>query len=405
MPDKGSVNKLGHAPVAQLDRARPSEGRGQGFESLRARHFQMHQKMTKTPFGFFLPLLTALLLSACAGPVTVQPQGTALELQRETMRQKELAYKKYIADQDRVFNIAFPILAANADFCGAKVSPSIGITAWNIPSVEKSYQQAAVNVYNLQNRLAVQFVADNSPAARAGISSGDIILAINDRPVPAGPEALRQASRLLKEKQYTPSVFALERAGKNFQARVSPVTICNFPVMLDNNSSDVNAYADGKRIVVSKGIVRFSETDDELALVIAHELAHSALLHVDKKKQNALAGSLGGLAIDSLLAAAGVASGNEFSRLGGALGAESYSVEFEQEADYVGMYFMERAGYSSRYVADFWRRMAAEHPNSVTLRRSHPTSPERFIAIERISAEISGKKSRGQQLLPNFGAR
>src|SRR5580704_11709931 len=27
-----------HAPVAQLDRALPSEGRGQGFESLRARH-------------------------------------------------------------------------------------------------------------------------------------------------------------------------------------------------------------------------------------------------------------------------------------------------------------------------------------------------------------------------------
>src|SRR5215472_14276715 len=31
-----------HAPVAQLDRALPSEGRGQGFESLRARQQSQH---------------------------------------------------------------------------------------------------------------------------------------------------------------------------------------------------------------------------------------------------------------------------------------------------------------------------------------------------------------------------
>jgi hypothetical protein len=32
------ISRAGRAPVAQLDRALPSEGRGQGFESLRARH-------------------------------------------------------------------------------------------------------------------------------------------------------------------------------------------------------------------------------------------------------------------------------------------------------------------------------------------------------------------------------
>jgi hypothetical protein len=32
-----SILNMDHAPVAQLDRALPSEGRGQGFESLRAR--------------------------------------------------------------------------------------------------------------------------------------------------------------------------------------------------------------------------------------------------------------------------------------------------------------------------------------------------------------------------------
>ena len=75
---------------------------------------------------------------------------------------------------------------------------------------------------------------------------------------------------------------------------------------------------------------------------------------------------------------------------------------FEQEADYVGMYFMERAGYNSTGVADFWRRYAAESPKSVSKRTTHPTSPERFIAIERTHREIAHKKAAGQPLIPNL---
>ncbi len=43
-PDLGKARSRPHAPVAQLDRALPSEGRGQGFESLRARHIGRYFK-------------------------------------------------------------------------------------------------------------------------------------------------------------------------------------------------------------------------------------------------------------------------------------------------------------------------------------------------------------------------
>lgn len=84
------------------------------------------------------------------------------------------------------------------------------------------------------------------------------------------------------------------------------------------------------------------------------------------------------------------------------VGAASCSVEFEEEADYVGMYYMERAGYDSDGVADFWRRMAIEHPASIEHRQSHPTTPERFLAIEKTAAEIDTKRAAGAALLPNY---
>ena len=349
-----------------------------------------------------IPLILALTLAGCAGPVTLPPQGSSAEIQAETQREKELAYKKTVEDQDRVYNVAFPLLAANADFCGDQTVPAFGMTAWNIDSVSAGSRVAAANLYNLQPRLAVQYVADASPAAKAGIRSGDFIVAINGQGIPDGKAALKEADAQLKTSGYRGADMLLERNGGLIRAVVQPVRACRYPVILDPNSAEINAFADGRRIVITRGILRFTENDNELALIIAHELGHNAMRHIDKRKGNALAGGLGGLAIDSLLAAAGVSSGGQFSQLGQQLGASSYSVAFEQEADYVGMYFMERAGYRSAGVADFWRRFATEVPASVAMRGDHPTSPERFLAIERAHREIAKKKAASQALEPNL---
>ncbi len=346
--------------------------------------------------------LCLLALTACAGPVTLAPQGSSLEIRQETEREKEIAYKRIIEDQDLVFNVSFPILAANAGFCGDKTAPSFGMTAWNLESVRPEYHQAVASLYNLHARLAVQHVAPRSPAARAGIHSGDFIVAINGTDIPHGDKARKTADEALRQGGYRQADILLERNGSLINASVQPVTACNYPVVLDSESNDINAFTDGKRILLSKGILHFAENNNEVALVIAHELGHLAMHHIDKQRENAMVGTIGGLAIDSLLAAAGVNSGGQVGQLGQELGARRFSIAFEQEADYVGMYFMERAGYNSSFVADFWRRAAAEMPKSVSMGADHPTTPERFLAIERTHREIALKKSRREELVPNF---
>lgn len=146
----------------------------------------------------------------------------------------------------------------------------------------------------------------------------------------------------------------------------------------------------------------FFKTDEEIALVFSHELAHNAMKHIDAKKKNAIVGGIFGFVLDVAAAAAGVNTNGDFTRLASNAGASSYSVEFEQEADYVGLYFMAQAGYRIDEAPNFWRRMATSNSASITMKSSHPTAPERFLALETTVKEIKGKMASNQPLNPEM---
>lgn len=348
-----------------------------------------------------LALLPLLTLAACAGPVTAGPRVSSSALAKEVALQQQLVFERAMKDEARVYSLAFPLQGANAQFCGEHVRPVIGLSAWNINSVSRGYQAAAHTLYGLDQRLIVKTIARKSPAQKAGLLSGDIIDSINGAAV-TGSSAARTFDDAVLGSGGKPVKIGILRNGVAQSVTVAPIAACNFPVRVDHESNEINAYADGKQIVVTRGMIRFTENDEELALVLAHELAHNALTHVNKLQQNAMTGSLGGLLIDGLFAAGGVSTNGQFAQIGADIGAHQNSVAFEQEADYVGMYFMERAGYSAAHVAQFWRRMAAENSRDVTQRTSHPTSPERFLAIEGTYAEIQKKKAAGQAIAPTF---
>ncbi|MCM8804868.1 MAG: M48 family metalloprotease, partial [Candidatus Omnitrophica bacterium] len=78
--------------------------------------------------------------------------------------------------------------------------------------------------------------------------------------------------------------------------------------------------------------------------------------------------------------------------------------EFEKEADYLGTYIAAVSGYDITNAANLWRKMAAEYPGSTKdiFLATHPSSPERYILIEKTVKEIKEKQEKGLPLKVEF---
>lgn len=166
------------------------------------------------------------------------------------------------------------------------------------------------------------------------------------------------------------------------------------------SGEELNAYADGKQVVVYSGMLHFMQNDEELATVLAHELAHNLMGHPEATQTNAVAGSLIGIALDAAAGSQGYGTGGRFSQMGANMGVLSYSAPFELEADYVGMYIMARAGFDIAKAPMLWRRMSIENPQGIYNRTTHPTNAERFVALNKTIKEITSKRKIGMEMVP-----
>jgi hypothetical protein len=63
---------------------------------------------------------------------------------------------------------------------------------------------------------------------------------------------------------------------------------------------------------------------------------------------------------------------------------------------------MARAGFDIDGAPEFWRRIAAEYPESIkdSLSALHPASPYRFVLLKQTIAEIKEKRAKGEPLVP-----
>jgi Zn-dependent protease with chaperone function len=261
------------------------------------------------------------------------------------------------------------------------------------------YRQLAVEALGHDAGTSVVVsVAEGSPAAKAGIVPGDQLVSFNDQHVVKTKPADWIALFLLRNESQPVRVEVL-RGEKPFVRTLSPVRRCSIPILLTTDEQS-NAFTDGKRIVVHSGMLRVAQTDDELAAVVGHELAHVTMGHLEKKMQNRVAGSIGGAIVDIGFAALGVNTGGAFTRGLGNAGLMVNYTDFEREADYVGAYYTARAGYDLSAAERVWRAMAQENPKQLAYTGLHPSSPERFLLIQKTAGEIADKKRRNAPLIP-----
>jgi len=320
----------------------------------------------KWTFGKFVIYSGAVCaLGSCASVETKLPVPNAAMLSEETRMQESRAFENYLGMSKRLDRVSSSVLMANADLC-AKTRTDLGLTTHSVKSYPKALRAGAKRWLGAADEPRVFLVRGNGPAA------GKIVPGAKLR----GPkgDGLAAGSAFFKKKIAAGDGIEAESPDGNIINYNPPKTrICDYKVKL-KFSGTVNAYATGKTIIVTTGMMGFVENDDELALVVGHELAHNTLRHVRKGIQNTI---LSGF-------------------------ATRYTRPFEAEADYVGLYYMARAGYETQGVELFWRRLGTAHPKSVVKAKTHPVTPSRLLSIRMSAAEINAKRAANLPLVPNY---
>ena len=348
--------------------------------------------------GLCTGVLLCLLVSACA-PTTQRVRVDNQATQVEARKQRQVALQAYMDDQRRLMRVSYPLLTKGSDLCGEDLRYTTGMALANSSTLlGEDFRESAQNTYQLTDEVKAVYVIPGSAADKAGIRSGDTVRYIGDWSLPAGQNAVRQSLEQLQLQTQTGKAVRLDivRNGKGQSLLITPDKSCAYPVVL-GDGDEVNAYADGKQVVIQRGMMRFATSDTELALVISHEIAHNSMSHVRSKMTNYALGTVVDLAAQILL---GIPTQGLFGKLAG----NAYSQGFESEADYVGLYIMAQSGGDIDTAPQFWRRMATLSPNAIKSSHlaSHPATPERFVALEETVKEIKAKKAAGKPLVPNL---
>jgi Zn-dependent protease with chaperone function len=346
-------------------------------------------------------LVACALVGARCAPISRLPQLPQDEVDAELRNQQIAHMRDYYGQLHRVDTAAFRIRTANVADCGERIAAQIGlyaVTPQSLPRRYRSYAREALQI--TWERPTVISVVDGSPAAQAGIMKGDEITALNGELIPVR-DTDDWMTRWLMRNKLKPVEATVRRDGEDRNVTITPVMSCAIPVVYVTKE-EVNAYTDGEKIIIQSGIVDIARTDAQLATIIGHELAHVNLQHIQKRQQNELLGTVAGLVVDVALKSALIDSRGVFTREFGRAGALAFSVGFEREADYVGAYYAARAGYDLAGTEEVWREMGLKHPDSIRFARTHPTTPTRFIQMQKVAAEIAGKKARGEPLTPDL---
>lgn len=179
----------------------------------------------------------------------------------------------------------------------------------------------------------------------------------------------------------------VDRLGQPANARFPADEAFDFRVHVID-ADVMNAFAlPGGQIVVFTGLIEACDQPEQLAGVLAHEMAHVTLRHgIERVGQ-----SLGlALAVDLVFGRVeGIATaGVELARLAA---ANSYSRDQETAADAEGVRIMHAAGLDPTALASFFEKLKKEHgglPGALEWISTHPDHDARIAAVERQAAEL-----------------
>ena len=170
----------------------------------------------------------------------------------------------------------------------------------------------------------------------------------------------------------------------------APGTNCDFEIVVAGDPGlPPNAFQtlgpDGRPVIgFTRSLIADARNRDEIAFVMGHETAHHIEGHINRTQSSA---AIGGVLAGIVAQAAGAQQGDVdlASRLGGSVGARSFSKSYELEADRLGTAIAARAGYDPLRGVAFFDRLP--DPGDRFL-GSHPPNASRVSAVRQAAAGL-----------------
>ena len=289
------------------------------------------------------------------------------------------------AADTRLATISQRLTTANVELCDQR-QPALGMVLHGLRQYRESDWPTVKGIFGFTTPVAVEAVVEGSAAQRGGVAPNDGILAIGDQALPvSAAEAAKPATAdrdralaLIEAASVDkPLTITFDRNGVVSRRTLTPRAACRsrFEIAIGNG---YDAQADGNNVQLGE---RFFEgmSDEEVAVVVAHELAHNILHHRAR------------------LDAAGVSRG-----LAGEFGRNARLIrETEDQADQLSVYLLANAGYDPLAPGRFWRKWGNKIGLEGIFRsRTHSSAKSRASAMDTISASI--EPTAGRPIVPSL---
>lgn len=265
----------------------------------------------------------------------------------------------------RVAEVAWRLQTANAALCERPV-PDAGLVVQTLDQFAEAVRDEARTTWGLADAPQAAVVVFGGAAWHAGMRDRDEILAINGVPTPRArgrsanyDATARTEAALAAALVHPPAIVTL----RSREVAVTGDAACGSRVQLVPQES-TDAVADGHTVQITGPMYALAASDDDLAFVIAHELAHN--LFVEARRS---------------------ARGRRKQR------------DAEAAADRFAIWMLARAGFEVDTVAAFLLQMGSQRGQGPS-DADHPSWAQRSIAAARTAALVKAQKAAGLPLTP-----
>lgn len=335
--------------------------------------------------------LFSFLLSGCA--TVTGPSVSAEEIfqARQELEVKSLGFR--LQQLEKVKNIGYRLMSGipqDEIKIAAGPQPFLGMY---VSEINRHIRQ----LFGLKLRdsgAVIAIVLEGSTAKSAGLKAGDVLTSIQNRPI----YSIQDFSDFARRMNIGDWVLlGIERQGVPLNVRLEVGSIPTDVLVLMADMQEVNAAASADGVHVTYGLMHFVKSDDEIAAVLAHELAHVVRGHLVRAQVSSLLSLLIALPLGIVAESQAPGAGDVVMRTGDVFKA-GYTRDLEREADYFSVRFTHLAGFDPEACVQVQERFAIEIPRSMIRNylSTHPSSPERMLRMKKAVEELKAAKT-----LPN----